>query len=225
VDAESIISLRCEMKIEAKVLLFDMDGTLIDTDGVSNMVWEKWALKNSISLESILKVHHGRRPEETIHLVAPHLPEKEHAAEIYEAHATITTGFELIKGSKEFFNHLPLGSIGVVTSATRPIVENRFSHTGLRLDSVIVTSEMVKKGKPDPEAYLLAASTFNIDPRDCLVFEDAPAGIMAAKAAGMKVIGVVTTHSREQLSEADYLIDDFSKINFKLVGSSVWLTF
>ena len=202
-----------------------MDGTLIDSDQVSNYVWNDWANKNNISFDSILKVHHGRRPEETISLVAPELSIKDHSSDIYQAHATIKTGFSLIPGSKEFFNSLPLNSAGVVTSASIKVVENRFSCTGLRLDRVMVTSDIVKRGKPDPEPYLLAAELLKVSPKDCLVFEDAPAGIESAKSAGMRVVGVISTHTKEDLSRADYLIYNYLDLKYKIIDSMIFLNF
>jgi len=177
-----------------------MDGTLVDSNQASEMIWQKWADHHHVSMDHIRAVHHGRRPEETIALVAPHLDQLE-ANKIYESQDVMLDGIRPIAGANAFYDSLPKGSYGIVTAASHSILETRFRIVGLALPKVCITASMLKRGKPDPEGYLLGASRLGLNPKDCIVFEDAPAGLLAAKRAGMRSIAITTHYSKSELKK------------------------
>jgi len=176
-----------------------MDGTLIDSNEASEISWKAWALRKRVSMDEIRKVHHGRRPEETIALVAPQLDSVQEAKLIYDELKTIDQGVHPIAGANDFVMSLPNDVFAVVTAATKAILVHRFKLVGLSVPQVCVTSELLKRGKPDPEGYLMAAKALGLSPDDCLVFEDAPAGLLAAQRAGIRSVAVTTTYSEEAL--------------------------
>jgi sugar-phosphatase len=184
-----------------------MDGTLIQSNDASELIWKTWSAQHGISMDKIRAVHHGRRPEETIALVALHLDALKEEKFIYDDQDTAVAGIYPIDGANSFYNSLPIGSFGIVTAATQFILEHRFKIVGLKVPKVCVTAGILKRGKPDPEGYLLGAKGLGLDPKDCLVFEDAPAGLLAAKRAGMRSVAITTHYSESDLKKelgADY---------------------
>jgi sugar-phosphatase len=178
-----------------------MDGTLIESNEASELIWKTWSAPHGVDMEKIRAVHHGRRPEETIAIVAPHLDAKKEAQFIYDDQDVATNGIYPIAGVHEFYHSLPSGSFGVVTAATQTILEHRFRIVGLSVPKICVTAGILKKGKPDPEGYLLGAEKLGLLPKDCIVFEDAPAGLLAAKRAGMRSVAITTHYTREQFTK------------------------
>jgi HAD superfamily hydrolase (TIGR01509 family) len=176
-----------------------MDGTLIDSNEASEATWQKWAAVHQVPIESIRVVHHGRRPEETIAIVAPHLNALEEAKVIYDAQETSMQGIYPIAGANRFFESVPRGQSALVTAATRRIVGLRFEVVGLVPPEVCVTSETLNIGKPDPEGYLQAARRLGFRPEECIVFEDAPAGFIAAHRAGMQSVAILSNYSEAEL--------------------------
>ncbi|RZA08718.1 MAG: HAD family hydrolase [Proteobacteria bacterium] len=182
-------------------ILFDMDGTLLDSNEASEITWQAWALDHNVEMSAIRKVHHGRRPEETISLVAPHLNAKDAAQRIYDDQLRMKEGVTPIAGALEFMRAVPAGRCGIVTAANQEILEHRFAIVGLPVPKVCVTAKILKVGKPDPEGYLLGAKLLGLAPADCVVFEDAPAGLLAARRAGMRSVAVLTNYTSAQLKE------------------------
>ncbi len=201
------------MKVGA--ILFDMDGTLIDSNEASEGLWQRWAALNHVPMERIRAVHHGRRPEETIAIVAPHLNAVEEAKLLYREQEDLTSGIYPIAGAKAFFDSVPWDQSALVTAATHAIMSLRFQVVGMVPPKVCVTSEMLSIGKPDPEGYLKAAASLGFEPSDCIVFEDAPAGLIAAHRAGMRSVTILTNYSEgalrqelgTQISSVAYLPD------------------
>ncbi|KAK9722360.1 DL-glycerol-3-phosphatase [Basidiobolus ranarum] len=183
-----------------KAILFDMDGTLIDTTPAVIRYWKRFCSKHNVVEEDLFKFSHGKRSIETIRQFVPHLATPEQV-EIMENEAVEDTeGIVAIDGSHNLLKSLPPDTWGVVTSACLPMAIARIQQQNLPLPKVLVTGDKVVHGKPHPEGYLKGAEQLNVSPEDCLVFEDAPAGISAALSSGMKVIGVISTHSKEDLT-------------------------
>jgi sugar-phosphatase len=146
---------------------------------------------------------HGRPTVESIRLVAPHLPAEAEAAVLNAAEGFDTDGVTAVDGAAGLVGSLPPATWAIATSGTRDTALTRLRHTGVPVPSVLITADDVEHGKPHPEAYLRAAAGLGVPPKHCVVVEDAPAGISAARAAGMRVVALVTTHHPAELGEAD----------------------
>jgi HAD superfamily hydrolase (TIGR01509 family) len=187
--------------LKVRAILFDMDGTLIDSTEASEITWQRWAVAHRVSMESIRRVHHGRRPEETIAIVAPYLNAIEESKHIYAGQEMLAEGIKPIAGANSFFESIPSGQCAIVTAASRAIVDLRFRTVGLVPPDVCVTGDTLKVGKPSPEGYLEAARRLECRPEDCIVFEDAPAGLIAAHRAGMQSVAVLSNYTEPCLRE------------------------
>ena len=186
-----------------EAILFDLDGVLVDSRACVERHWHRWALEHDLPLEEIMRVAHGYRTVDTIRLVAPHLAAAEEAARFDAREALDANGVVGIEGAGHLLRALPAHRWAVVTSGTRDLAVTRMRHTGLPIPPVLVTADDVALGKPHPEAYMLAAARLNVMPEASVVVEDAPAGIRAAHAAGMRVVALATTHRLDHLGEAD----------------------
>ena len=168
--------------------LFDMDGTLLDSSAVVNRVWRSWAERHGIDPPRLLAAMHGVRAEDTVRRVAG--PTLDVAAEtewIHQAELNDVDGVIGLDGIGAFLERLPANEWAVVTSATLALATVRMRAAKLPIPKVFITAEDVSRGKPDPEGFLLAAKRLGVRIEDCLVFEDSPAGVKAAKAAGANV--------------------------------------
>ncbi|MFO1068540.1 MAG: HAD-IA family hydrolase [Geminicoccaceae bacterium] len=180
--------------------LFDMDGTLLDSIAVTNRIWTDWARRHGLDPAPVLAVMHGVRAIETVRRF---LPDGDHAHEV----AVLTRdeladvdGIRAIPGAVPFVAGLPRERWAVVTSAPRELALLRLAAAGLPVPDLVVTAEDVSRGKPAPDCFRLAAERLGADPADCLVFEDAPAGIAAAEAAGSTVVVIGATHAHPMRS-------------------------
>ncbi len=192
-------------ELECDAVLFDLDGVLVDSTECVERHWRRWAAEHRVDYDAVMRVAHGRPSVETIRLVAPHLNAEEEAARHDAGEALDTDGVIEIEGAAELVRRLPPHAWAITTSGPRPLAMTRLLHTGMSIPSVLVTADDVKHGKPDPEPYLLAAAKLAVRPERCVVIEDAPAGIRAARAAGMRVVAVLTTHAKAELEEADVI--------------------
>jgi len=198
--------------ITCEAILFDMDGTLVDSTVCVEATWRTWAARHNLDIEKLLQVAHGRQNHETIRLVAPHLETPEEIDFLVRAEEECQDGIVAVPGARDFVHMLPVERWAVVTSAWRRLAEIRLGLAGLPLPAALITADDVKRSKPHPDGYLAAAARLGVEPAECLVFEDAPAGIEAAIAAGMNVVGLKTTFSRKELG-CGWCIDDFQAIS------------
>jgi sugar-phosphatase len=193
---------------QVEAILFDMDGTIVDSSIPVHKAWKAWGDSAGIDFRRVLAVMHGRRAIETMQMLAPDLPQPETADRFLEVEALDVEGIVEIPGAGAFIASLPAGRWGVVTSATQSMARDRMRAAGLPIPEVLVSADMVSRGKPDPECFLRASELLGVAPGKCLAFEDAPAGIAAAKAAGMVVVGVETNYTGAELG-VDQAIPDF----------------
>lgn len=193
-------------------VLFDLDGVLVDSAEVVERTWQRWAARHGLDPADVIRTAHGRRTIETVRLLAPHLAADEEVAALAASESTETDGVHEVPGARELLASLPRGSWAVVTSGIRPVAELRLRHTGLPTPPVLVTADQVRHGKPHPEGYLTAAARLGVGPARCMVIEDAPPGIEAAHAAGMRVVAVASTYDAEALAGADAVAPALSSL-------------
>jgi mannitol-1-/sugar-/sorbitol-6-phosphatase len=214
-------------EITCKAILFDMDGVLIDSTPAVSRVWTGWAREHGLDPDEVIKRAHGRPSLLTIR---EYLPDADHEAEDREVERREMTdleGVKLLPGASELLRALPSGSWTIVTSATRPLAEVRLRTAGLPIPERIVTSNDIQNGKPDPEPYLKAASMLGVGASDCLVVEDVPAGILAGKRAGARVIAFRTTYDDSELTPAgpDWIVNDCSSLSVDPASTSKNIVF
>jgi sugar-phosphatase len=184
-------------------ILFDLDGVLVDSTKAVEREWREWASRKGVDGDAIMAIAHGVRTVEVIRRAAPHLDAEVEAGLIENHEANDQRGVTVMPGALKLVQSIPDGLWGVVTSGSRLLAQNRLAYCGLPIPKVLVTSDDVTFGKPHPEPYLKGAAQLEFAPSECLVIEDAPAGIEAGKAGGMKVIGVESTYARPALHRAD----------------------
>ncbi|CAL9625388.1 MULTISPECIES: HAD family hydrolase [Streptomyces] len=202
------------MTIHAHALLFDNDGTLVSSLDSVERCWSLWAREYGITAEEFGRVElHGRPAAEIVaDLLPAHLvPEAVARVEQLEVEDVPNGGVRLLPGTRDFLAALPSDRWAVVTSATRRLAEARLGAVGIT-PKALVSADDVTRGKPDPEPYLLAARQLGVDPAHCVVFEDAPAGLRAGRAAGMTTVALATTHRAAEL-DADLVVDDLSALS------------
>ncbi len=198
--------------LECDAILFDLDGVLVDSARVVVRTWHTWARQKGLDADRFIEIAHGRRPAETLRLIAPDLDAESEAAELERIEVNDTDGILKVEGALELLDALPERSWTVVTSGSRALASGRMRHVGLPLPERFVTADDVENGKPHPEAYLKGAEILGASPEACVVIEDAPAGVQSAKAAGMRVLAVATTHRERELHEADVVVGALSDI-------------
>lgn len=195
-------------------LLFDMDGTLIDSTPCVERIWRQWGAEVEIDVEDLMAHMHGVRGVDTIARFAPHRDLQTEFEKLLQRELTDLDGTVAITGIRERLAELGHVRHAIVTSAPKVIAETRLDYCRLALPPVQVYGEDVTHGKPHPDPYLRGAALLGVAPGNCLAFEDAPNGVRSAKAAGMTVIALATSHSRDELAEADAVIEDWHALRF-----------
>ena len=201
-------------------ILFDLDGVLVDSTRSVDRQWRLWAERKGVDSDKVIAIAHGVRTIEVIKYVAPHLDAEAEVREIESREADDHEGVNVMPGAADLVRTIPGGRWCVVTSGTRPLASARLQFGGLPVPEVLVTADDVVNGKPHPEPYLKGAKLLGVKPADCLVIEDAPAGIQSARAGGMKVIGITSTYPESQLSAADAVVEKLSQIRVARDGTS-----
>jgi sugar-phosphatase len=200
-------------------ILFDLDGVLCDSTQAVDREWREWGARKGVDGDAIMAISHGVRTVEVIRRVAPHLDAEVEAAAIENHEAHDQRGVVVMPGALELVQSIPAGRWGVVTSGSRLLATNRLRHCGLPVPEAMVTSDDVVNGKPHPEPYLKGAALLGFAPEECLVIEDAPAGIASAKAGGMTVIGLASTYGAENLAEADVVVKGLGRLQVSSNGT------
>jgi sugar-phosphatase len=189
-------------QIQCKALLFDLDGVLIDSTPAVARVWSGWAREHGFDPEEVVRRAHGRPSLTTVRELLPKADHEKENREVERREIEDLEGVVPLPGTSDLLAALPRERWTIVTSCTRALAEVRLRAAGLPAPARFVTSTDVANGKPHPEPYLKAAGLLAVDPRDCVVVEDAPAGIRAGKAAGARVIGFPTTSPSTELQSA-----------------------
>jgi sugar-phosphatase len=205
-------------------ILFDLDGVLVDSTRSVARQWRHWAIENQIDPEKVLEIAHGRRTIEVLQLLTPHLEPEPEVRKIEKREADDTDGVAVMPGAADLLESVPDGRWGVVTSGTRYLATSRLRLGKLPIPRVLVSADDVLNGKPHPEPYLKGAELLGVKPTECLVIEDAPAGIRAAHAGGMKVIALTSTYPVEELIEADAVVKQLADLRVDRLDQGPSLT-
>ncbi|MGE5497206.1 MAG: HAD family hydrolase [Syntrophothermus sp.] len=199
-------------------VIFDMDGVLIDNAEYHEISWKVFFKRRGIELSNkeFKETVFGRTGRDALKLMFKDVTEhqiKEYAAEVNTIYREEYAPFiKEVPGLTQFLSHLKHNKIKAALATSAPSVNVEYVMDTLNIKEYftsIVDDTMVTKGKPDPEVYLLSAKALNREPSKCVVFEDSISGIQSARNAGMKVVGVATTHKPAELNNVDKTIENF----------------
>jgi mannitol-1-/sugar-/sorbitol-6-phosphatase len=201
--------------IRCSAFLFDLDGVLIDSTPAVHRVWTQWAMEHGFDPDAVVAHVHGRPSLST---VRHFLPDADHELEnraVERREIEDVEGIVVLPGAAELLTSLPLHRWTIATSCTRRLAEARLRATSLPIPQCIVTATDVTRGKPDPEPFLKAAAKLGFRASDCVVCEDAPAGVVAGKAAGARVLALRTTFPEAELcaAGADFVVNSCADIS------------
>lgn len=204
--------------MQCKGFLFDLDGTLVDSLPVVERSWCHWADRHGLSHDEVLGFIHGKQAITSLRHFLPGRSEAEIQAEfkfLEQIEAEDIDGITALPGAVALLNHLDEAGIpwAIVTSGSVPVAHARHKAAGLPAARVFVTAEQVKRGKPEPDAYLLGAQLLGLAPEACAVVEDAEAGMLSGLAAGCHVIAVNVPANAVRLNEADFVLTTLEALN------------
>jgi sugar-phosphatase len=203
--------------VECKGFLFDLDGTLVDSLPVVERAWTQWAERHGISPQQVLDFIHGKQAITSLRHFMPNATEAELQHEftlLEQVEAEDTDGVHALPGALALLEQINALGIpwAIVTSGSVPVANARRLAGGVPLPEVFITSERVKQGKPQPDAYLLGAQGLGLAPQDCVVVEDAPAGILSGLAAGCQVIAVNAPADSPKLDQVDLILSSLEQL-------------
>ncbi|HXN50935.1 MAG TPA: HAD family hydrolase [Candidatus Acidoferrum sp.] len=208
------------MRIQCRGVLFDLDGVLVDSTPAVARVWTIWAKKHGFVPDEVVRQAHGRPSITTIRELLPYADHDAENREVERGEIEDVDGVIPLPGALELLKALPQDRWAIATSCTRRLAQVRIRAAGLRMPKHLITSNDVQHGKPNPEPYLKAAKILGLAPADCIVIEDAPAGIRAGKAAGARVLALRTTAPDPRLTQsgADWIADDLASLRLDSSG-------
>ncbi|WP_447871510.1 sugar phosphatase [Serratia fonticola] len=203
--------------MECKGFLFDLDGTLVDSLPAVERAWTQWAERHGISPQQVLDFIHGKQAITSLRHFMPNATEAELQHEftlLEQVEAEDTDGVCALPGALVLLERIKALGIpwAIVTSGSVPVANARRLAGGVPLPEVFITSERVKQGKPHPDAYLLGAQGLGLAPQDCVVVEDAPAGILSGLAAGCQVIAVNAPADAPKLNQVDLILSSLEQL-------------
>lgn len=202
--------------------MFDLDGVLVDSTPAVARVWAWWAREHGFEPDEVVRKAHGRPSIATIRELLPHADHEKEDREVEQREIADVEGVIPLPGAMELLHALHRERWAIVTSCTRPLASVRIAAAGLPKPKHVVTANDVLRGKPDPEPYARGAQILGVAAAECLVLEDAPAGICAGKAAGARVVALRTTASDAELREAgaDWIINNCGEILVNPIADS-----
>lgn len=206
--------------VTCSALLFDLDGVLIDSTPAVERVWRQWANEHGFNPNEVVAAAHGRPSLATVREYLPDADHEKENREVERREIEDLEGVVALPGSRELLTALPPDHWTIVTSSTRKLAEVRLRATGLPIPEQFVTSTDIVHGKAHPERYFKAASLLGFPAADCIVVEDAPAGVQSGKAAGARVIGFPTTVTAEELAKAgaDWIADNCAAVSLDRIS-------
>lgn len=203
--------------MECKGFLFDLDGTLVDSLPAVERAWVNWAKRRGVDPQDVLDFIHGKQAITSLRHFMPGESEAAIQQEfllLEQVEAQDTEGVTALPGAAALLARLNQLDIpwAIVTSGSIPVATARRNAGGLPQPEVFITAEQVKKGKPQPDAYLLGAERLGLAPQDCVVVEDAAAVILSGLAAGCQVIAVNAPADAPKLDQVDLLLSSLEQI-------------
>ena len=213
------------VEVETRGILFDMDGVLVSSIGSVNRCWRRWAALYEVPGAESYQVPHGQRAIDIVRSLRPDIDAEEGLRVIEDMEIEDTADLKVLPGVPELLAGLPADRWAIVTSATGRLLLGRLEAAGLPAPGRIISAEMVERGKPDPEPYRRGAELLGFSPAECLVIEDAPAGVGAGKAAGCPVLAVLGTHSASELEQADWITPSLSGLSVEVCENGLRLRF
>jgi mannitol-1-/sugar-/sorbitol-6-phosphatase len=204
--------------IECKAVIFDLDGTLVDSSECIEKIWRKWCVEYNINFNNLIAVSHGRPTLETMKEFLPSADTKM-ADWFLEQEMNETEDLKQIEGAAEFIEKLPKNLWGIATSGVINLASARIEGAGLSIPNVLITADKIEKGKPDPESFIKAAAQLGVKPEECIIFEDSKPGIKAGIASGATVIGIKMHLQEEEMTDAVFTINNFSELVLNVVST------
>jgi sugar-phosphatase len=214
--------------MKCKGFLFDLDGTLVDSLPVVERAWSNWAKSRDLDPVVVLDFIHGKQAITSLRHFMP--GESEEAIQqqfrlLERTEAEDTDGISALPGAVALLQRLDQLSIpwAIVTSGTVPVARARHAAGELATPEIFITAELVAKGKPNPDPYLLGAQRLGLKPEECVVVEDAPAGILSGLAAGCKVIAVNAPDDTPKLDQVDLVLKSLAVLQVEPVQGDEFL--
>ncbi|MGI8456918.1 MAG: HAD-IA family hydrolase [Propionibacteriaceae bacterium] len=200
-------------------VVFDLDGTLVDSTPAVKRAWTTWAIEHEVTTEQ-LKGQHGKPSAGVVRSLIPADRHDPAIDRISELELADVHDIVVLPGAAEALAALESARTAIATSCDRPLAAARIAAAGLLAPAVVVTVDDVERGKPHPDPFLEAARRLGVPPECCLVVEDAPAGLAAAHAAGCATLAVQTTTDLADL-HADAIVSDLSRVTWTVAADGV----
>ena len=215
------------VEVTAAGLLFDNDGVIVSSIASVNRCWRKWAAHYGVPDADKVEIAHGTRAVEIMQTLKPGVDEAEGLRLIEDMEIEDVADLEVLPGVRALLESLPADRWAIVSSATWRLLVGRLKAAALPVPERIISGDRVVQGKPHPEPYIKGAALIYAAPRDCIVIEDAPTGAMAGKAAGCRVLGVLGTHSAQELREAgaDWVVRSLEDVRATAVEGGLRVVF
>jgi sugar-phosphatase len=194
-----------------------MDGVLISSLGSVERSWQTWAERHGLDVRETIKTAHGMRAIETVRSLKP---DADHLAElkvIEDLEIGDNEGLQVLEGVLSILQSVPQKFWTIVTSATERLARSRLAFAGIPVPQHIITADMVKEGKPHPEPYIKGAKILGQAPQDCIVIEDSTSGAKAGHAAGCKVLATTFSHTIQQLTAADWIVESLARVKITVL--------
>jgi sugar-phosphatase len=207
--------------LTCQAILFDLDGVLADSTAAVERQWRLFAGRHALDGDAVMRVVHGRRAVDSVRALVPHADLDAEIARLVAEETADTADVVALPGAAELLAALPPARWTVVTSGVRQVAEARLRAAGLPIPRHMIAADEITRGKPDPEGYLRGAAALGVAPADCVVVEDAPAGAAAARAAGMRLIALTTTHDAAAMAEADLVVPTLAAVEVRVLDAAL----
>jgi mannitol-1-/sugar-/sorbitol-6-phosphatase len=204
-----------DVMLECKAVIFDLDGTLVDSSACIEEIWKLWCSDNNINYNKLISVSHGRPTLETMQDFLPSA-DKKMTDWFLKYELARADNLKLITGAKNIIEKLPVNSWAIATSGVNNLAIARIKGAGLPLPNALITADKIKKGKPDPESFIKAADLLGVKINECVIFEDSIPGILAGHASNAKVVGVKTHLKEKDMPGVAFSINDYDELELNV---------